>query len=204
MKNENVIEKRIMNTFVAMSSSMPIEKIKVTSLCRQCGIRRQTFYNHFNDIDSLIEAIFERNGRRIFETAEPSKTWQDDMYNILVSMKKNKTFVTAVYQGVEHDQMEMRMMHQIQMLVKKIVDDFSKGRNITEEEKDAIAEYHQTAISGIIIRWIKFGMKIDPRTIVSNIYMIANGSIEEAVDRYDKQHKKELLNRVDRTAKMSI
>ena len=51
-------EKALVSNFKKMTERMPIEKITVSELCRECGIQRQTFYYHFRDIRDLVEFIY--------------------------------------------------------------------------------------------------------------------------------------------------
>lgn len=201
---DNVIEKRIVSTFLEMAKAMPIEKITVSSLCRQCKIQRQTFYNHFSDMDSLIETIFDHEGQKIFDESYASKSWQDGLYNLMISLKKNKDFVIAVYQGVPREQLETRLFRKINELLRRIVNELSEGKNIMEEEKNSIVLYHQYAFSGIILDWIRYGMKEDPKLTVSNIDMVIQGSILSAIKRYETKHKKSTSHKMDRNIKVSI
>ena len=201
---DNVMEKRIIQTFLSLAKVMPIEKISVSSLCAACKIRRQTFYNHYSDMDNLIETIFDHEGHKVFNESYESASWQEGIYNLMMSLKKNKDFVTAVYQGIPREQLETRLYHQIHKLLKGIVDDISKDKSITEIEKNSIVDYHQYAFCGIVLDWVKYGMKRDPKEIVQGIDMVMQGSIHEAIKRYENVHRKEAIHKVDRKKKVSI
>ena len=201
---ENIIEKKIISTFRDMGNTMPIEKITVSSLCKKCGIQRQTFYNHYSDIDGLIESIFDHEGHKIFDESYAAASWQDGIYNLMISLKRNKDFVTAVYQGVPREQLEIRLYHQIHGILKGIVDGIAAGKNLTEEEENFVVDYHQYAFCGIVLDWIKYGMKKDPKLIVSNLDMVMKGSIVEAIERYDSINKKGTSHKMDKKKKVSI
>lgn len=201
---ENPVEKRIVQNYLELAHDMPIEKINVSILCRKCGIQRQTFYNHYSDIDSLIESIFDREGRKIFDRERASQSWQNGMYDILVSLKKNREFAIAVYQGVSREHLENRLNAQVHLLLKDIIDEMAQGKNLSEEDKNSIVVYHTYAFSGFILEWVRFGMKKDPRDIVYNIDMVIHGSIHEAIDRYAAKRKNNAENKMDRKQKVSI
>lgn len=203
-KKQNPIEQRIIQTFMDLSKQMPIEKISVSELCRKCGIQRQTFYNHYSDVDNLIESIFDREGYRIFETTRTYHGWQDGMYEILINLKKNKDFVNAVYQGVSREQLETRLYSQVRVLLMDIVNEMGGINEITDEDKNYIVEYHKYAFAGTILDWIRYGMKEDPKEIVNNIEIVIHGSIPEAIERYAKLAKKSLNHKMDRKPKVSI
>ena len=55
------MDKRVKNTTKALKQTlfdmleqMPLSKITVTSLCKQAGVNRVTFYHHFADVYDMI------------------------------------------------------------------------------------------------------------------------------------------------------
>ena len=58
------MDKRVKNTTKALKQTlfdmleqMPLSKITVTSLCKQAGVNRVTFYHHFTDVYDMISQI---------------------------------------------------------------------------------------------------------------------------------------------------
>ncbi|MBQ3461467.1 MAG: TetR family transcriptional regulator [Solobacterium sp.] len=51
----------IANTMKELMKQKPIDKIRVTDICRAAGIQRPTFYYHFKDKHDLIAWIFFQN-----------------------------------------------------------------------------------------------------------------------------------------------
>ena len=47
----------IMESVLRLLETRPLNKITVKDIVDECGINRNTFYYHFEDISSLIEAI---------------------------------------------------------------------------------------------------------------------------------------------------
>ncbi|MBU5461605.1 TetR/AcrR family transcriptional regulator, partial [Lachnoclostridium sp. MSJ-17] len=48
----------IKKSFMKLLNSKPIDKITVKEIVEDCGINRNSFYYHFDDIPSLMEEIF--------------------------------------------------------------------------------------------------------------------------------------------------
>lgn len=47
----------ITNTFIALRSKKPLEKITIKELCEQARINKSTFYSHYSDIYALSDAL---------------------------------------------------------------------------------------------------------------------------------------------------
>ena len=41
-----------------MMTVKPIDKVTVKDIVEICGVNRQTFYYHFDDVDDLLEWVF--------------------------------------------------------------------------------------------------------------------------------------------------
>lgn len=50
-------KKAIMHSFLHLTAKKPLEKITVRDIVDQCGINRNTFYYHFQDIYAVFEEI---------------------------------------------------------------------------------------------------------------------------------------------------
>ena len=51
------IKKRFCDALLELSETTPLEKITVSALVEQAGTARQTFYNHFYDINDLVSYL---------------------------------------------------------------------------------------------------------------------------------------------------
>lgn len=52
-------EQMIIDTFLKLVEEKTLDKITIQDIADGCGINRNTFYYHFDDIYSLIEQIFK-------------------------------------------------------------------------------------------------------------------------------------------------
>lgn len=58
-------KREIKNTFLEMLEERPLNQITVKELTQQCGINRNSFYYHYQDIPALIEEIVTENADEI-------------------------------------------------------------------------------------------------------------------------------------------
>ena len=53
----NFTKKAIKETFVALLDERPLNRITVKDIVEACGINRNSFYYHFEDLPALLEEI---------------------------------------------------------------------------------------------------------------------------------------------------
>ena len=61
-----------------MMNVKPIGKITVKDLVEICGVNRQTFYYHFDDVYDLLEWVFEEDANRVLPHKVVYEHWRED------------------------------------------------------------------------------------------------------------------------------
>lgn len=56
----NIYKDAIAHSFVKLCEGKRVKDITVTEIIRDCGISRQTFYNHFSDKYDIMEYVFDQ------------------------------------------------------------------------------------------------------------------------------------------------
>ena len=54
-------KREIKNSFIKLLTERPISQITVKDIVEDCGVNRNSFYYHFQDIPSLLEEIIVEN-----------------------------------------------------------------------------------------------------------------------------------------------
>ena len=61
----NFTKRAIKSSFMKLLNEQPLSKISVRDIVEDCGINRNSFYYHFQDIPSLIEEIIKEEADKI-------------------------------------------------------------------------------------------------------------------------------------------
>lgn len=69
-------------------------------------------------------------------------------------------------------------------LLKAVVEEKTAGMQIREEQKEFIANFYKNSFVGIMLDWIKQGMKEDYSEIVDNMVLTLHGSITNSVQNF--------------------
>ena len=170
----------------------PFDKITINDLTKDCGISRMTFYNHFKDIYDLVEWSCEEDGKQALQNNNTYDTWQEGLYQIFQAVLANKPFILNVYRTVSREQIENYLFGLTRDLIENVVEEKSVGREISLEDKLFIAGFYKYSFVGIMLDWIKQGMKEEPQILVEKISLTVRGNIANSVRNFDiarKEHK---------------
>ena len=80
-----------------MMTVKPIDKITVKDLVEICGVNRQTFYYHFDDVYDLLEWVFEEDANRVLPHKVVFEHWREDVMIFMKYLEENGSFTLNVY-----------------------------------------------------------------------------------------------------------
>ena len=64
----NFTKKAIKDTFIALLDERPLNRITVKDIVEACGINRNSFYYHFEDLPALLEEIIAEQVQRLIQS----------------------------------------------------------------------------------------------------------------------------------------
>lgn len=167
-------------------SVKPLNKITIGDLTEAAGISRMTFYYHFQDIYELIEWTCQHGIQKALKGKKTYDTWQEGMLNIFNAILANRAFVMNVYNSISREQIEKYLYTLVYTLLYDVVNELAQGRNVSTDDQEKIAQFYKYAFVGIMIDWIKSGMKQKPEDIINHLSVMIHGSIERSVINFAK------------------
>ena len=162
----------------------PLEKITINDITEDCGINRMTFYYHFKDIYDLIEWCCVEDAKKALEGKKTYDTWQQGFLQIFEAVLDNKPFILNVYHSVSREQVEIYLYKLTYDLLIGVVEEKSAGMNVRDEDKKFIADFYKYAFVGLMLDWVKRGMKDDTHEMIDDLSVVMSGNVTAALERF--------------------
>ncbi|MFQ9917935.1 MAG: TetR/AcrR family transcriptional regulator [Flavonifractor plautii] len=153
----------------------PLDKITVTDIAEDCGINRMTFYYHFRDIYDLVEWACQEDARRILDGKRTYTTWQEGFRRILDGLIDNRPFILNVYRSVRREQVETFLFQVTHGLLMGVVEELDPRGEVREEDKAFLADFYKYAFVGLVLDWIRTGMKGEPAELARRVEPVVSG-----------------------------
>ena len=180
-------KRQIKATFISLLNKKPLNKITVKEIVEECGINRNSFYYHFDDIPSLLEEILVEEADRFVATETDNST---SVYESLISVidyaSSNKSVIQHIYNSANRTTFDVYLNRICTHAIKSYFDKLEITKNIAEDDLDAMIMYYKCQLVGFIIDWLGGGMKYDLRIKMKRICELFEGSMESALDRCAK------------------
>lgn len=165
-----------------------LDKITVSDITEDCGVNRQTFYYHFQDIYDLIEWTYTNDALKALDGKKTYGTWQQGFLRICEYVLDNKAFVVNTYHSISREHLERFLYNEVFMLIMGVVEEKAEGMNVREEDKAFIAHFYKYGFVGLVLEWVGRNMKEDPQKIIDRLSLVMDGNITSALERFRTDH----------------
>lgn len=162
----------------------PLDKITITDIAEDCEVNRQTFYYHFKDIYDLIEWICLEDAAKVLDGKKTYDTWQKGFLQIFEALLTNRPFIMNVYHSISREQVELYLYKVTYGLLIGVIEEQAAATCVRDEDKQFIADFYKYAFVGLVLEWIRGGMKQDPAQIIERLSLLIQGDIPRALERY--------------------
>ena len=167
----------------------PLDKITIRDLTEDCGISRMAFYYHFKDIYDLVEWSCLEDATRALAGKKTYDTWSEGLVQIFDAVYENKPFILNAYRCISRDQIESFLFHLTSDLLMNVVEEKANGTTISEEDRRFIADFYKYSFVGIMLDWIRQGMKDDYTSICDNMCITIQGNITNSIKNFTNVSK---------------
>ena len=183
-KMSDITKRAIAASLKNLLKEKKLNKITVQDIADDCGINRQTFYYHFQDIYDLVEWICIEDTEKVLKENRTYETWQEGFLSVFELAKKDKIFIDNIYHSVSLEVLEQYLSRLVYPLLKNVVDEKSKEIPAREEDKKWIADFYKYAFVGVLLDWIRDDMAKSPEEIVDRVARTVGGSVESALHNF--------------------
>lgn len=160
----------------------PLSKITVKDIVEECGINRNSFYYHFQDIPALIEESIIEETNSILEDISGITTMRESVEKIIRRLYQNKTALYHIWGSSNHEQLEIHLMRICDNFAQKYVNGSEAYKNESEEHKQIMQDLLQCECFGQLVKWFNSDMTIDLMEHVDKVIQMA----DKGLFRFDK------------------
>ena len=93
--------------------------------------------------------------------------------------------------GISRDQIESFLFHLTSDLLMNVVEEKAEGTSISEEDRRFIADFYKYSFVGLMLDWIKQGMKDDYVDLAHKISITIHGSLTHSIENFSSLSEKE-------------
>lgn len=157
----NFTKRAIKEAFVALLDERPLNKITVKDVVEACGINRNSFYYHFEDLPALVEEIVGERVQALIQKHPTVSSVEECADAVIELVMDDRRAIYHVYNSLSRDVFERYLMHGCGYIVSTYLNAEFAGKDMDPADLDALIRLHKCACFGSVIDWLNGGMKGD-------------------------------------------
>ncbi len=169
MKQKTEIQ--LCKAFMDLMRKYPFTKITIQKIASECGVNRQTFYYHFDNIYDLMATAFEYelvNECHMYD----EDSWEGVMERFLRWMKDNKVIIKNILTNIESRYLRQAMYP---MIIRCMEDKYRPNvivHHDTGIDNDFLHRFITYGLTQYIIEWAENDFKEGVKNMVSQFVLV--------------------------------
>ncbi len=175
----------IKKAFLELLEEIPYNQITVKKLVEKCGINRNSFYYHFEDIPSLMEEIIREQFDEIVKKYPSNDSIVAGINAIIDTFTQKKRAVMHLYRSMKRETFEKYLMDTCEYFVTCYADNTIRQGDIDgliRENRELIINYYKCVCFGLMIDWLESGMKEEKARSLHVIFKLRVMTAENIAD----------------------
>ena len=135
------------------------KKLTVKDIVEECGITRQTFYYHFQDIPDLICYMMEQGSKELLENCLAQPPLEDKIRYLLSVALNAHPLIQRTISTSYQSELEPLLLEQFYSFFDQLTNESASSSlvsdSLTASQRKLLLRYHSLAFLGLVRTWSK-------------------------------------------------
>lgn len=177
----------ILKVFGDLAASRPVDKITVKDITDQCGISRNTFYYHYQDIYQVLKAYVQYSAEHVIElmVEDEGEDGKAGLKEIRY-LEANRELLCNLYRSAANEEVRNCLQTASQIIFDRLIESVSQGMEVQAEDKKILSAVCQYTVRGIMTSWMEEDGMLNGETleqVLVRLDYLFKGAIREALMR---------------------
>lgn len=141
----------IVTAFFSLAEEKPLDKITIKDVVEACGITRQTFYYHFQDILDVIEWTLKQHSQRMIEKTLTAKTTREAFRIILSTLEDESAIIAHLIRSRKREQVEQLLLSAIKSYFAALISNQTMRSALALDELETMLNFYSYAMIGVLL-----------------------------------------------------
>lgn len=169
------VKQTIAEALFRLLEQEPVEKITVKALVESCGISRQGFYYHFQDIMDVIEWATAQAIQSAVDASLDAPTPEDALTLVILTLRKDRKLIRHLMASQRRSEIEQLLVRSARTYMEKMLRAKSMGLSVSAADLEMAVRYHSYALVGILME--NLDDKVPPDIIAGQLCRLVSGDL---------------------------
>lgn len=174
-------------SLIKLLQDRPITQITVKDVCADCGLNRQTFYYHFQDIYDLLFWIVQKDITAYYHAEKIAPANMSDyLYSLFGYCQEHSKLVRHAYNAANRVRYETAFRDASEPLLRRKIGSYENYNLVSEEDADLLISFYAYSAAALFFRWLESGMPQSFREHFSKYCMLLDESVNALLLKFSK------------------
>lgn len=172
-----------------LMAQKPIDKITIHDITERCGMRRQSFYYHFEDVYDLMRWMFQDEALSLLRQHEGMLLWQEGLLQLFRYIESNRAVCLCALHSVGREHLKRFFETDIHTIIHRTVEQLGRqvgaiNAGVTEEDIDLTTHFYVVALAGMLESWLLGEIDRTPEELIGFTDRTLQDLVRGAKTRY--------------------
>lgn len=181
-------KKRVLaDALKSLMLTKPLSKITVSELIKSCGVNRNTFYYHFEDIYDLLKWMLEQEAIEVVKNFELVQETEDAIRFVMDYVEENDVILNNIYHSLGRDELNRFFHRDFHEIIRSAIKESAELQKCTvpDSYQEFLCHFYTEALAGVLVEWITEDHHGDRELTVHYISSTLRASILASLKTYN-------------------
>lgn len=165
-----------------LMTQKPLNRITVAEIMRGCGMARQHFYYHFDDVYDAVRWIFEEEAVALLREHEGVMLWQDGLLQLFQYLQENRAFCLCALRSMGRDHLKRFFQTDIRAIIQSTIRLIAAelGYEAGEQELAMLTQFYVGALESIVEDWLLGEIQGTPEELIRFVDQVLRDHVRGA------------------------
>ena len=151
-----------------LMAQKPLNKITVAEIMQSCGMARQHFYYHFEDIYAAVRWMFDQEAVALLRKHEGVLLWQDGLLQLFQYLQENREVCLCALHSVSREHLKRFFRDDINAVIQNNIKNLAAQLNYpaSDQEINLLTKFYVSALAGITEDWLLGEIQETPEELI--------------------------------------
>ena len=144
----------IAQAYADLLTKKNVDKVTVKDVVEVCGITRQTFYYHYQDLLDVIEWSIRRQTEIILQESLQQDNLEDVLCSFLTAACKNRPLARKILTSQKRFETNSLIIDSIRTWLTRVYQEKCKDAKLSPQQTEFAIQFYTYAIGGVLLETV--------------------------------------------------
>ncbi len=168
-----------------LMAQKPLEKITIREITDLCGIKRQNFYYHFEDIYDLMRWMFQEEAVPLLKEREGALLWKEGLLQTFQYLQSNREVCLCALRSLGREHLRRFFEADVHAVIHRTIEALNETRSSAHVA--LLTQIYVIGLAGLMESWLLGEIRETPEELIQFVDLLLEDHIQGAKARIEAQ-----------------